>query len=142
MDNVTEYKVLRKALELIETHTKEELQNKFQLIEHGEVHDIIIDDVCQSYNVTLEKMQSKTRLRSIVDARQVCMYLLRKFTNMSYRDIGLLFGRDHSTAIHACKSVEGNAYYGDYKYKVEKIEKRLNALYDTVQRNNKRQYSI
>ena len=35
------------------------------------------------------------------------MYLIRKYTGMGYKEIGLYFGgKDHTTIIHACKKIE------------------------------------
>lgn len=49
----------------------------------------------------------KTRKQEIAVARQVAMYLCRKMTASSLETIGLYFGgRDHSTVVHACQSVE------------------------------------
>lgn len=60
-----------------------------------------------SFNLTLNDIRKKTRRREIVYPRHVLCYLLRKKTNMSLKDIGeLTGGRDHTTVIHAIKSIE------------------------------------
>jgi chromosomal replication initiator protein len=52
-------------------------------------------------------MRAKTRKQEIVLPRQVAMYLAKNLTRASLKTIGLHFGgRDHSTIIHACKSIE------------------------------------
>ena len=52
-------------------------------------------------------MNSKSRKRDYVVARQVTMYLAQKFTKMPASRIGKLVGnRDHSTVIHSCSKVE------------------------------------
>lgn len=63
--------------------------------------------VCEYFDVTTDQIRSKTRKREIVQARQVAMYFCKQFTQHSLKSIGLHFGgRDHSTVIHACQSVE------------------------------------
>ena len=40
----------------------------------------------------------------LVKARQICMAMLREFTDKSFLIIGQRYGRDHATVIHAVKS--------------------------------------
>ena len=69
--------------------------------------DDIIDTVCTHYNVTVTAVNSKSRKRDYVIARQVTMYLAQKYTKMPASRIGKLVGnRDHSTVIHSCSKVE------------------------------------
>ena len=59
------------------------------------------------FNVTVEDLQSKSRNRTLVTARQIAMYLLRELTNMSLPKIGQeLGGRDHTTVIYAYRKIE------------------------------------
>ena len=69
--------------------------------------DDIMDKVCTHYNVTVAQVNSKSRKRDFVTARQVSMYLAQKYTKMPASRIGKLVGnRDHSTVIHSCAQVE------------------------------------
>ncbi len=69
--------------------------------------DDILEKVCQHYNVTTTQINSKSRKRDFVVARQVSMYLAQKYTKMPASRIGKLVGnRDHSTVIHSCSQVE------------------------------------
>ncbi|MFW5596573.1 MAG: helix-turn-helix domain-containing protein, partial [Prevotella sp.] len=69
--------------------------------------DEIVDTVCTHYNVTQANINSKSRKRDYVVARQVSMYLAQKYTKMPAARIGKLVGnRDHSTVIHSCTQVE------------------------------------
>jgi chromosomal replication initiator protein len=66
--------------------------------------------VCEHLGVAENKIRDKTRKKEIVLARQIAMYLAKNLTLSSLKTIGLHFGgRDHSTVIHACNSIE------DYK---------------------------
>jgi chromosomal replication initiator protein len=42
-------------------------------------------------------------------ARQLAMYLCREVTHASFPIIGQFFGRDHSTVLHACKTITARA---------------------------------
>ena len=69
--------------------------------------DDIVETVCHHYNVTVTAVNSKSRKRDYVVARQVTMYLAQKYTKMPASRIGKLVGnRDHSTVIHSCSNVE------------------------------------
>ena len=95
------------------------------------VEDVIIDEVVGTYNVTFEELQRKSRKREYAEPRQVAMYLLSKYTTMTLKSIGNMFGgRDHSTVIHAQRAVERDLYLDAYKDKVLNIEKKINFLID------------
>lgn len=73
--------------------------------------NITIDDisktVCHYLNIADNKIREKTRKKEIVLARQLAMYFSKELTKSSLKTIGLHFGgRDHSTVIHACNSIE------------------------------------
>lgn len=73
--------------------------------------ELSIDDiqhmVCDYYNVSYDSLLAKTRKREIVQARQIAMYLAKKFTKSSLKSIGEHFsGKDHTTVIHSCQTVE------------------------------------
>lgn len=73
--------------------------------------NLSIDDitkiVCEFLNVPENKVRDKTRKKEIVLARQLSMYFAKEYTKSSLKTIGLHFGgRDHSTVIHACNSIE------------------------------------
>lgn len=63
--------------------------------------------VAKHFDVQVDKLDSKTRLRNVVMARQLSMYLSKNYTNSSLKMIGDSFGgRDHSTVIHSLKAVQ------------------------------------
>jgi len=63
--------------------------------------------VAAQFEVSVEKIQSKTRMRNVVMARQLSMYLAKNYTNSSLKMIGDSFGgRDHSTVIHSLKAIQ------------------------------------
>ena len=84
------------------------------LVTPQETIDRIINDVSQRSGIKKEKIFSRNRGKEIVAARFACMYLLRKEAFMTFAAIGRLFGRDHTTAIHALSSVENLLDTNDY----------------------------
>ena len=70
--------------------------------------DTIIAAVCSFYKIETSAMQQNSRKREIVMARQIAMYLCKKFTTDSLATIGRGLGnRNHSTVVYAVRSVEG-----------------------------------
>ena len=69
--------------------------------------DDILEKVCQHFGVSQQNVISKSRKRDYVQVRQVSMYLAQKYTKMPASRIGqLIGGRDHSTVIHSCSTIE------------------------------------
>ena len=69
--------------------------------------DFITKTVCEHLNVDENKIREKTRKKEVVQARQIAMFLSKEMTSSSLKTIGLHFGgRDHSTVVHACSSIE------------------------------------
>jgi chromosomal replication initiator protein len=63
--------------------------------------------VCDHFGVAENKIRDKTRKKEIALSRQIAMYLAKELTLSSLKTIGLHFGgRDHSTVIHACNTIE------------------------------------
>jgi chromosomal replication initiator protein len=89
--------------------------------------DYIQKVVCNFYNIGLELLQSKTRKREIVQARQVAMFFSKSLTKSSLATIGSqIGGKDHATVLHACKTVN-NLIETDKRFRlqVDEIEKKL-----------------
>ncbi|MCD4710673.1 MAG: chromosomal replication initiator protein DnaA [Bacteroidales bacterium] len=89
--------------------------------------DYIQKVVCNYYNIGLEQLQSKTRKREIVQARQVAMFFSKSMTKSSLATIGSqIGGKDHATVLHACKTVN-NLIETDKRFRlqVDEIEKKL-----------------
>jgi len=63
--------------------------------------------VCEHYGLPYDRVLARTRRREVVQARQITMYLAKKFTKSSLKAIGAHFGGfDHTTVIHSCRQVE------------------------------------
>ena len=67
---------------------------------------MIMGQVSDYFQVSIEQMNSADRSRQIVEARQIAMYLCRELTELSLPKIGQAFGgRDHTTVMHANKKI-------------------------------------
>ncbi|HKU10362.1 MULTISPECIES: chromosomal replication initiator protein DnaA [Sinomonas] len=68
--------------------------------------DQILQETAGYFKLTVEELNSKSRTRTLVTARQIAMYLCRELTDMSLPKIGqVLGGRDHTTVIHADRKI-------------------------------------
>lgn len=83
--------------------------------------------VCEYFDINVDLLKAKTRKREVVQARQISMYFAKKLTKNSLKTIGEYFGgRDHSTVIHSCQTVE-DLMETDRRFKgyVEEIQKKI-----------------
>ena len=89
--------------------------------------DDIVGEVCQYYHVSASDVQSRSRKRALVEARQVCMYLTQKHTKMPAARIGkLVGGRDHSTVLHSVGLIEKKMKESHtFLSEIEHIERNL-----------------
>ena len=84
--------------------------------------------VCEHMGISENDILSKKRSQDIATARQIIMYLLRKYTVLSLKSVGnAVGGRDHTTVMNGCKRVEEN-YNKDEAFKntIDTIIKKLN----------------
>lgn len=89
--------------------------------------DYIQKVVCNYFNIPADMLQSKTRKREIVQARQVAMFFSKSLTKASLATIGSqIGGKDHATVLHACKTVN-NLIDTDktFRLQIDEIEKKL-----------------
>ncbi len=89
--------------------------------------DLIQRSVCEFYRVKLSDLNSSKRIKTLVTARQVAMYLSKELTTKSLPDIGRSFGgRDHSTVLYATKKVKDQMEVNqEFKSDVEILKKAL-----------------
>ncbi|MCF6170396.1 MAG: chromosomal replication initiator protein DnaA [Bacteroidales bacterium] len=89
--------------------------------------DYIQKVVCDYFSMPIDLINSKTRKREIVQARQLAMFFAKKHTKSSLATIGLHCGnKDHATVLHACRTVN-NLLETDKQFRVyvEDIDKKL-----------------
>jgi chromosomal replication initiator protein len=89
--------------------------------------DYIQKIVCDYFNIPVDALNSKTRKREIVQARQLSMFFSKRHTKSSLASIGLHCGnKDHATVLHACKTVL-NLIQTDKQFKsyVDELDKKI-----------------
>ncbi len=86
------------SLRAVEEIVDETIQQPTKNISSNQV----IKSVADYYGIPSNELTGRCRQKSIVEPRQVAMYLLRDILGLSYPDIGQRLGkRDHTTAIYA-----------------------------------------
>lgn len=107
---------------------KEVLRNTLK----GAKREITVENIqkmiCEYFNIRIGDLKAKRRTQNIALPRQVAMYLCRKHTETSFPAIGDKFGgRDHSTVIHASKTIERKIKEDPHmQTTIEKLERNLN----------------
>jgi chromosomal replication initiator protein len=87
----------------------------------------ILAAVSERFSVKSEALCGQRRTKNIALPRQVAMYLLRQLTDLSFVEIGRVFGgRDHSTVMYACERV------GDHVSKDVAFADKINGLISTL----------
>jgi chromosomal replication initiator protein len=71
--------------------------------------DTIIEETARYYSLSPDDLKSQSRTRDTALARHISIFLIRKLTNLSLKDIGGIFeGRDHTTVLSSIRRVEAN----------------------------------
>ncbi|MBQ6549832.1 MAG: chromosomal replication initiator protein DnaA [Lachnospiraceae bacterium] len=90
--------------------------------------EYIIQVVAEHYGVRSEDIKSQRRNKEIVLPRQISMYLIRLFNDITLQDVGKILGnRDHSTIIHGFDKITNEMVRNpDLKNTVDILKKKLN----------------
>jgi chromosomal replication initiator protein len=81
---------------------------------HQVSESAVLDGVSKYYQMDVAALKGRKRDRKTARARQVAMFLLREETNMGTTAIGrLLGGKDHSTVLHGCRTIENQQKVDD-----------------------------
>ena len=83
---------------------------------------MIVNIVCNFYNVSKEDAISKLRKKDFVNCRHMIFYMCRKHTKMAYEKIGELVNRNHATIMHGEKKIKNELeFYRDLQEDVNSI---------------------
>ncbi len=90
--------------------------------------EIILQVVCDHYNVTEQAVLSSKKTRDIAMTRQIIMYLCREYINdMSLKQIAEFLGKkDHTTIMHGIEKVESDMQTdARFRNNIDTIKKKL-----------------
>ncbi len=92
--------------------------------------DGVIACVQKYYPYSTNALRSKNRNKDLVFARQLTMFLMKKLTEKSLRDIGsFLGGRNHATVKHALDKIKQRAKKDDiFCQQLDQLEKEIVVL--------------
>jgi len=105
---------------------KQVLQNSIP--EEGQDYtvEMILSAVCKHFNIKIKDLKGVSRAKNFAVPRQIAMYLIRRYTHLAYREIGQIFGKDHSTAVHAQQKIESGLETDlELKRHIETIREQL-----------------
>ena len=70
---------------------------------------LVIDTVEKFFNLKENDLKSKSRSQNIAFPRQIAMYILKEYTELSLKQIGSYFGGlDHTTVLHGINKIKNN----------------------------------
>lgn len=93
--------------------------------------ELIIQTVAEHYGITMADIAGNKRNNEIVVPRQIAMYLCRKMTEASLKNIGNLLGkRDHTTIINGHNKIEAElkSNNASIKNNIDIIMKKINPM--------------
>ena len=62
--------------------------------------------VCGYFQVDLQSLVNSSRKQEFAYPRHLCMYFLKKYSSLSLKVIGKMFGRDHTSVLHSVRVME------------------------------------
>jgi chromosomal replication initiator protein len=74
----------------------------------------------------MKDLKGVSRAKNFALPRQIAMSLIRRYTSLGFREIGQIFGKDHSTAVHAHQKIESELETDpELKRNIEAIREQL-----------------
>ncbi|MBI1261366.1 MAG: chromosomal replication initiator DnaA [Rhizobiales bacterium] len=79
--------------------------------------------VARAWNVPVKELRARTRKKApVARAIQVAMYLTHVSFGLSLSAVGKHFGRDRTTAAHACRQIEDLRDNQDFDLMLDRLE--------------------
>jgi chromosomal replication initiator protein len=93
--------------------TKDTIDQIISIVDPGNIPtstliERIVSEVSRKYGVSEDDIRSKKKSENIANARHICVYIIRKMTDLSLPSIGKIFSRDHSTVLSSINKVDIN----------------------------------
>lgn len=93
--------------------TKKSIDEIISIIDPGNIPtDLLIERILTTvsgyYGESVENIKSKKKTGNIATARHVAIYIIKQLTELTLKEIGGIFERDHSTVISSIEKIENN----------------------------------
>lgn len=99
---------------------------KFPVSKSSSKYEYIEQLVLDFFKKTREEVVSKSRKRETTDCRHIIMFLCRRYTTYSLKDIGRKYDRDHTSVMHAERTVRRIMEENEsYRNTVQKLEMQV-----------------
>lgn len=111
--------------------TKEKIDEVISIIDPGNIPtdaliEKILASVSRAYGVPVDQMKSKKRTDTVANSRHVAIYLIKQLTELTLKEIGAIFGRDHATIISSIEKVEKNIKtVNNYEIEINRLLKEI-----------------
>lgn len=93
--------------------------------------DMVLKIISEERSISIEELTSRSRLRDIVEGRQLFSYILRERFGYPYAKIGHLLRRNHATILYGNKVHQSNYQYDkNYRSLCDRVLKRVNKLFE------------
>ena len=80
-------------------------------------NELIVDEICQIYDVEKERIFLRNRKRNIIHAKRLYIYILREMFDMTSKNIGKITNLHHASIIHHHEQFK-------FEYQTYEIEKQ------------------
>ncbi len=114
--------------------TKEAIDQTIAIVDPGNIPtgamvEKIISTVSKFYGVAVEDIKSRKKLENIVNARHIAVYLIRDLTDLSLKEIGKIFGRDHTTVMASIEKIDvGTKTKNNIASEIKKLKKEIKSF--------------
>ena len=115
--------------------TKDKIEEAISIIDPdnvptGTMVERILTAVSKEYSVPIEHLKSNKRTNNIANARHIAIYLIKHMTDLTLKEIGEIFGRDHSTVSSSLDNVRLSIQTKN------NYEKQIDALIEQIKGNH------
>lgn len=121
-------------IEIVGLWNRARLRNKRATRKRQFAIDTVFNVLESYYGRSKKELLGRTRKQPISRIRQAAMYFIRRNTSMTLEDIGELFGRDHTTVVHAIRRVNQFLTHPDLEKELNELEKRIDIALETERR--------
>ncbi len=111
--------------------TREKVDEVISIIDPGNIPtstliERILFAVSRSFGVSPEDMKSKKRTDNVASARHAAVYIIKQLTELTLKEIGAIFDRDHATISASIEKAQKNMKtVNNYESEIERLIKEI-----------------